>query len=132
MMGATIPTVAALWCTEVDTRALDIRPFTGRVRDGRHRGLWLGVGEWGHGWNKDNDIGDGSGNVKCGVLGRGVDERWVLKLESQGHFSRLLSSSGYGRLWPYPICPNREGEGIKGTAVLTRVLDKIKERLEGS
>jgi hypothetical protein len=31
-----------------------------------------------------------------------------------------------------PICPDREGEGIKGTAVLTRVLDKIKEQLEGS
>lgn len=36
MVGSTIPTVAALWCAEVDTRALDIRPFTGRDRYGRH------------------------------------------------------------------------------------------------
>jgi len=64
-VSSTPPTVAALWCAEVDTRVLDIRPLTGRERDGR--GLKLGVHGWGHGRNKDNDVGDGTERVKCGV-----------------------------------------------------------------
>ena len=82
-MGSTIATVAALWCTMVDTGTLVIRSYAGA--DACRRRVVTARGGWrGHDW--DENVGDGEVigriDVVCGVHCRSnvVEEiaRWVL------------------------------------------------------